>query len=93
MASRSVSAPLEQRLGPLDDRARVKPGLRLELLPRALQAAPPDARVAALAAGWEQDRLRIEAEATELAVRRARAAAAREAALQADIDRVRTDPP
>ena len=48
------------------------PRLRLELLPRALQAAPPDARVAALAAGWEQDRLRIEGEATELAVCRAR---------------------
>jgi hypothetical protein len=66
-----------------------EPGLRLDVLPRALQAAPPDARVAALAAGWEQDRLRIEAEATELAVSRARAAAAREAALQAEVDRLR----
>lgn len=66
-----------------------EPRLRLELLPAALRTAPPEAQVAALVHGWEEDRRRIHDQQTELAVSRARAAAAREAALEAEIGRLR----
>jgi hypothetical protein len=67
-----------------------EPRLRLELLPDALRGAPPEAQVAALAHGWEQDRERMRVDANELAVSRIRAASAREAALQAELDRLRS---
>jgi hypothetical protein len=68
-----------------------EPALRLELLPAALRSAPPEAQVAALAQGWEQDRVRMLDDANELAVSRIRAASAREAALQAEVDRLRAE--
>lgn len=69
------------------------PRLRLDLLPAALRSAPPEAQVAALVHGWEEDRRRLHDQQTELAVSRARAAAAREAALQAEVERLRTGEP
>ena len=68
------------------------PRLRTELLPAALTGAPPEAQVTAMAHGWEEDRRRIHDQQVDLAVSRSRAASAREAALAAEVERLRAGP-